>query len=325
MCMREKLQEYVDRCLALNMPIIIDGVRCECSGEDLVATSIEELVIEEEGVYKFPDCITAMRFDTDDYTHFIHECVVKQVSILDFNDIVWLDISVVKGTTVRDELYITELYADNWNKVYDLTFMQIIGKVSINNVKVAIFGSSYEHTRSIYAKNAGSVVIGQLRDLEECFFEHAEEISGKYIEGSVALRTFYAPSVYKMIGRFKGCAQLQSVVMNNLEEIPNEFLSCCFLLKHVSFVRATMVGYDAFKGCHSLTRVSLPSVETLSNGAFMHCDKLEKVELPKLRDLSYSQFTHSYALRELVISKNTYIRCKSSDMQFRFRVKMIKV
>lgn len=321
--MNDILDDYINRCLLLGVPIIIDGVECKYEKGQLVGVRIVDMDVENF-TYVFPDCITGLHFVGEDYYHFVYLCNHNKISTINFNNVVSLELTDVSILKFMSSCFVDYVIANNWYKVYALPYIIVTEGLEVNSVLDFVLQDTYNNIKYLYARSASNVLLHKLLSIEECYFDSAKNIMARSIEDSRYLTVFYAPKVSSMIGDMKCCINLKDINMSSMSSVPARFLSGCHSLKSVCFDSATNIGTDAFNDCHSLESVELPNVVTLGNFAFHNCDNLERVVLPKLKYLSSLQFRHCFKLREIVVSKDTKMDCKSSSINFSFRVKIIR-
>jgi len=80
-------------------------------------------------------------------------------------------------------------------------------------------------------------------------------------------------------GAFYGCANLESVSLNQLWEISRQLFQSCVKLVEVNVPQATFVGDAAFRYCEKLQELNLPKVNTIDAMAFIGCESLNLLTL----------------------------------------------
>ncbi len=100
---------------------------------------------------------------------------------------------------------------------------------------------------------------------------------------------------------FKGCADLESVDLNNVEVIGNYAFAYCYNLVSINLDDCvTHIGNYAFTNCTSITSVTLANtLLDIGQYAFNHCDNLETItfeETPQVTHIGDNAFSSCYKL-----------------------------
>ena len=100
--------------------------------------------------------------------------------------------------------------------------------------------------------------------------------------------------------------QLRGVILPDVEQIGNAFLSHSEQLSYFSAPKLKKIGDDFLKRAHFLTEISLPNVETVGDGFLVENWKLQEVNMPKLNFAGDEFLMKNRDLKKLSLPKLTY-------------------
>lgn len=125
----------------------------------------------------------------------------------------------------------------------------------------------------------------------------------------------FPPSLERIGTRaFYGCEGLVDVILpEGLDSVEDEAFRHCYGLTDTDLVGVSFIGFEAFRGCSSMTSVTIPDTVTfLGAGAFYVCPSVESVvvgsgvsEIPD-RAFGYGSSLTSVEIRGEVLSVGSY-------------------
>jgi len=195
-----------------------------------------------------------------------------------------------------------------------------VSAYDFNNAKSIYFPKTIKKINGLFTTDSDIL-------LEEVTFEEGVEFVDGF-EYAVNLTSVTLPSTVKKLGQdaFKGCTNLKTINLENVEEISSYAFEDCTSLEKVELDSLVKVGCYAFRDTEGIKELNLPStlvnvehsafsmmrgletvsfengLETLSNNMFSNCDALEEVVLSStLVKIDYSAFQNCLSLKEITI------------------------
>lgn len=331
--MQEDLQIYIDRCLLLNTPIVIDGLKCTYEKDILLVEGIEPsaFTVNLSGnTLVFPDFVEDICMKLRAYQDFLTFCVEHRVEVIDFNNVrtMKLDFGPIlprfTGTAV-----VTKIVANHWNNIIALYGFENVEEFYVDGITdMLLIPPIYTHIKVVSAKSVLKITSNTFRyitTLEELYIDNLEHMSSDYINKQHNFKQFVAPKLESLGSSFEGMTSLEYVDIGKVKEIKRNTFKNCEKLKTVVGKAVESVGDESFYGCKSLSELQFGLAKHIGYRSFSNCESLKRLVLGGLRRVEASMFSHSFALREILVHKDATIKADSATINFTFRVKVKRV
>lgn len=309
----KELCEYINRCRALDVDIVIENIVCRLEDDKLIAFDIifdglEEYIDKDIFGYKFPDYISILDLNSEVHTKLLEFLYLNHIIVLDLNMIEDINTKPYFNLSNYYDLFTLKIiYANNCKKIPNLLGMASgVKQLYVNSVSdVQVSNMYYPELELIEARGAKFVKYEGFKassKLKKIYLDNCKMISSDAFTGCDSLEYVYAPNVQNMNSKFEG--------LKNLKE--------------VDFSSLIRVGWGMFKDCDKLESVKLDECIDISMGGFINCDNLKELYLPKLKELNFNNFKKCYMLRKITIGKNTKLSADSRSISRSFVVKVIR-
>lgn len=326
----DELSEYINRCQALGLDIIIDNIVCKLENEKLVGIDILFDGLENyvyDNTFKFPDYINRLELTKD--------CAYNLNSFLFKNDIIVLDYNMIEEIKSQFSLNLTQyyqqlpilyvIYGNNLVEAPPVFGGECVKQLFINKVKEVKSLGRFTELELIEARSAEKVEFNgfkNLHNLKTIYLDNCKSITYDAFKYCESLEYVYAPKLLLNYANFTGCKRLKYVDLSSLMTIKKDMFKDCINLREVKLDKCLDISSESFVNCDSLEYLSLPRVKTLYKSSFLNCDNLKELYLPELKELDFSMFSKCYNLRNITVGKNTKISAKSRSIGRSFVVKV---
>ena len=215
-------------------------------------------------------------------------------TITEFNDDI---ITTIGNNAFKDCERLKTLNIPNVTTLEVGAFENCVSLESFNSSSITSMSSSFKGCTSLESVNITAKNISLMGD---CFV------------GCTSLKSFSATKVTYIGQRaFQNCSSLVSFTYSEstIGKISDyTFQGCSSLASSLTFPTVTELWGSAFKGCSLLPNVYLPSLTTMTNGSqFADCTSLVYLDFPKLGKIERLCFQNCYALKTLILRKDTAI------------------
>ena len=332
----KELCDYIDRCLALDIPISIENMICELIDGRLVVKDInfnglESFIESETMTYRFPDYLDVLEISSECQKRFCEFLTKNYIIVLDYNMIEEVNskysLNLSRYGDSFDSFCLKIIYANHCKKIPTIGIENYVKKLYVNsldNLTCPICYKELEYVEANGLERLTSYAFHNIESLKEVHLKNCVFLGSYAFKGCTSLERVFAPNVKMTTNAFNGCRNLKELDLSSLRSLDKESFTDCFDLETIKLDSCTFIGFNSFTNCNKLVSLSFPSLKEISRTAFSSCENLYELYMPNLKEFSFDSLFKCYALRKVTIGENTKIRSNSKNISRSFVVKIIR-